>query len=150
MAQAPSQGNHAPVSTTSGTCGDFDRQDPDQQELSQLLGDLKHDPTLLGIIALGKDGVLRSLTADRDVVDAIGLTPGLITAFMARLPPHAREDFEGVDGSTTTREQRYNPDKSQLPKPLSEEKRAEALRTIEENKELFDKHRQRSKLGDGA
>ena len=54
--------------------------DPIQQEVTSILGSLKHDLSLMGVISLGKDGVLRSLTADRDVVDAIGLNPKQIVS----------------------------------------------------------------------
>ena len=50
----------------------------DQRELSKILKDMLHDPSLMGCFSLGKDGVFRSLTADRDVVDAVPLRPGLI------------------------------------------------------------------------
>ncbi|KAF2419892.1 hypothetical protein EJ08DRAFT_557720, partial [Tothia fuscella] len=92
----------------------------------------------LGIIDLASDGVLRSLTADRDIVDAVGLTPDQITAILAVLPGDP-EKFKDADGSKLTREEWYKPDKSILPAPLSEDDRVEARKLQEENVELFQK-----------
>jgi hypothetical protein len=55
--------------------------EPAQQELSAILKNLKQDLSLMDCMSLGKDGVMRSLTADREVIDAAGLRPDLITAF---------------------------------------------------------------------
>ncbi|KAK5659117.1 hypothetical protein OQA88_1207 [Cercophora sp. LCS_1] len=108
-------------------CGDWFRDDPDQAELSAILRSWKMDPD--GIISLGNDGVLRSLTADRDVIDAVGLRPGLIKAMHARVPPQARTVDEIVDGTKTPREQWFNPDKTLLPPPLKELQRQRAPTT---------------------
>lgn len=104
----------------------FNRQDPDQQEVTKILTGFRHDPTLLGCISLGKDGVLRSLTADRDVVDAAGLSPRLITALLDRMPLEYRDGFGEADGTKTSREQWFNPDKSMLPLPLTDEQKEAA------------------------
>lgn len=118
-------------------CGRFDREDPDQQEVSKILAHLKDDLSLLGIYALGKDGVLRSLTADRDVIDAAGLTPKLIKALQDRVPPDARGDLGDADGTKVPREEWFHPDKSLLPPPLSEEKREQARKRWEEDPEMY-------------
>jgi hypothetical protein len=55
-------------------------EDPIQQEVTSILRGLKHDLSLMGVLSLGKDGVLRSLTADRDIVDAVGLNPKQIVS----------------------------------------------------------------------
>jgi hypothetical protein len=47
----------------------YDTSDPLQKEVSRLLDTLQYD--LMGIIALGKDGIMRSLTADRKVLSAV-------------------------------------------------------------------------------
>ncbi len=39
----------------------------DQRELSEILRGIKHDPTLNGVLSMTRDGVLLSLTADREV-----------------------------------------------------------------------------------
>lgn len=49
----------------------YDVNNPHQQEFSRILKGFKHD--IMGIIALGKDGILRSLTADRRVLSAEAL-----------------------------------------------------------------------------
>jgi hypothetical protein len=104
----------------------FDREDPDQQKLSSILqGFRKDDPT--SCISLGQDGVLRNLTGDREVINAKGLSPELITAMQNRLPPTFHQDFEGVDGSKVPKEEWFSPDKSLLPEALTEEKKRKAI-----------------------
>jgi hypothetical protein len=56
------------------------RNDSDIQEIKSLIYGLKRgDP--LGMTWLSDDGVLHSLTGDRDVLDAVGLSPRQITAY---------------------------------------------------------------------
>jgi hypothetical protein len=62
--------------------------DPVQREVRTILRGLKHDLSLMGVLSLGKDGVLRSLTADRDVVDAIGLNPEQIVSIPNSIDIH--------------------------------------------------------------
>jgi hypothetical protein len=50
----------------------YDTSDPLQQEVTRILRSFKND--ILGITFLGNDGVLRSLTADRKVLSAEGLS----------------------------------------------------------------------------
>ncbi|KAI0147795.1 hypothetical protein GGR57DRAFT_244905 [Xylariaceae sp. FL1272] len=108
-------------------------QDPIQQELSAILKPMKQDP--LGVVSLGKDGILRSLTADRDVIDAAPLTSKHIAALHGRMPPGYINDaeWEGVDGTATPKEKWFNPDKGILPEPLSEEQKAKAKVRYEEH-----------------
>ncbi|KAG9496104.1 hypothetical protein J7337_012680 [Fusarium musae] len=91
-----------------------------QAELSDIWGKLEHHPSYDGVFTLGKDGILRSLGPDRDVHDAIPLSPQLIKALLDRLPfrPENEIDFRGVDGKNTPKEQWYHPDKGLLPPPL--------------------------------
>ncbi|KAM5347316.1 hypothetical protein ACJ41O_010321 [Fusarium nematophilum] len=121
----------------------------DQQELSRILKDVKHDPTLMGVVSLGRDGIFRSLTADRQVVDAIPLPPRLIKALLDRMPfdPQNEIDFRGVDGRNTPQEQWYNPDKDLLPRPyvVPEEKRKEVEARIEEAKKLMEERKNKPK-----
>lgn len=107
----------------------------DQEELSKILRILRDDPTLMGVISLGEDGVLRTLTADHDVVDAIALPPRLIKAMLDRLPfDQGMEDkFRGVDGTGISHEQWFHPDKALLPPPMSEETKEKTRKTLEEN-----------------
>jgi hypothetical protein len=105
---------------------------PDQQELSRILESFSLDP--MGGTSLGKDGILRSLTADRVVIDAVPLPPRLIKAHLDRfLYSKEKEDvFRGVDGMQTPRTQWFDPPRSLLPKPLSEKHKEEARKMIEE------------------
>ena len=78
----------------------FDRNHPDQQEITAILAKFNKDP--LSVISLGKDGVLRTLSADRAVLDAVGLSPRLVKAFLDRVPPDYRTltpELEDADGS---------------------------------------------------
>lgn len=50
----------------------WDTTDPLQQEVSRIMKSLPRD--LCGVLALGSDGVLRSVTADRKVLGAEGLS----------------------------------------------------------------------------
>jgi hypothetical protein len=117
---------------------------PDQQEISQVLRSLKLD--MEGIFHLGNDGVLRSLTADRAVIDAIPLPPNLIKAFLDRNPfDQELEDlYRGVDGTTVPRDQWFHPDPSLLDEPLTEEERVEEERQMAIDKELIRKAKEGS------
>ncbi|KAL3425145.1 hypothetical protein PVAG01_04426 [Phlyctema vagabunda] len=90
-----------------------------QRELSEILRGFKHDPRLNGILSMTRDGVLLSLTADRQVVDAVGLKPELVKAMLDRMPykPENETRFRGADGTKVPREQWFYPDKSDLPPP---------------------------------
>lgn len=54
----------------------YDTSDPLQQEVTRILRGFKND--IFGITFLGNDGVLRSLTADRKVLSAEGLSKPLL------------------------------------------------------------------------
>ena len=54
----------------------YDTSDPLQQEVTRVLKGFKND--IPGITFLGNDGVLRSLTADRKVLSAEGLSKPLL------------------------------------------------------------------------
>lgn len=101
--------------------------DPDRAralyDFETILHDIKEDPQ--GMISLGPDGVLRSWTPDRAVVDAVGLTPRLVKAYLDVLPYVAEEEarFRGVDGTKTPREQWYDPPAECRLPPLPEEYR---------------------------
>ncbi|KAL9621515.1 MAG: hypothetical protein Q9160_004045 [Pyrenula sp. 1 TL-2023] len=56
---------------------------PPQQSLTHILSSLASDPD--GCIVLGQDCVLRSLTARREVVDAVGLEPEMVKALGERM-----------------------------------------------------------------
>ncbi|KAK7894041.1 hypothetical protein LTR67_006742 [Exophiala xenobiotica] len=107
-----------------------------QQELGRIVKAFRIDP--MGGISLGKDGVLRSLTADRDVVDAMGLPPRLIKAYLdqSHYVKELEDEFRGVDGTKVPREQWFRSDRRLLPQPLSKEHKEEARRMMEENASL--------------
>jgi hypothetical protein len=121
---------------------DQPQQITNQKELSQILKGLKHDLTLNGVFSLGKDGVLRSLTADREVVDAVALRPELIKALLDRMPynPQAEIDYRGVDGTKVPQEKWFHPDRSLLPAPFNppEERRNLSPEELEKNRLMLE------------
>ena len=117
----------------------------DQQEVTAILAKFNKDP--LSITSLGKDGVLRTLSADRAVLDAVGLSPRLVRAFLDRVPPEYRAltpELEDVDGSKATEEELWHPDASLLPRPMSEEQKKKVMAQLEESQ------RQQAQVEDGA
>jgi hypothetical protein len=56
------------ATSSSSSCQNYDANDPLQMEISQLLKNLQYD--IMGVISLGKDGIMRSLTSDRRVLSA--------------------------------------------------------------------------------
>ena len=77
-------------------------------------------------LAMGPDGVLRTLTPDCDVIDAIGLPPRLIKAFLDRtaFDQEIQGMFRGADGTQVPQGQWWKPDPSLLPPPMTEEEKA--------------------------
>ncbi|KAL7935965.1 hypothetical protein V8C35DRAFT_296487 [Trichoderma chlorosporum] len=77
---------------------------------------MQRDPSGKGFMHLGKDGVLRTLSAEHKVVDAKGLNPGQIKQMLDSLPVTVdKEEFDGVDGTTLPEEQWYSPAAGILP-----------------------------------
>jgi hypothetical protein len=100
--------------------------------VTAILAKFNKDP--LSIISLGKDGVLRTLSADRAVLDAVGLSPRLVKAFLDRVPPEYRAltpELKDVDGSKATEEELWHPDASLLPRPMSEGQKKKALAQLD-------------------
>jgi arsenate reductase-like glutaredoxin family protein len=123
----------------------YDRNHPDQQEITAILAKFNKDP--LSVISLGTDGVLRTLSADRVVLDAVGLSPRLVKAFLDRVPPDYRAltpSLEDADGSKASYEELWHPDASLLPRPMSGEKKKAALARLEESQQ------QQAKVDDGG
>ncbi|KAF2029565.1 hypothetical protein EK21DRAFT_112775 [Setomelanomma holmii] len=114
-----------------------DVNDPFQKEISSMLKSFTYD--IMGILALGKDGIMRSLTADRKVLSAEAFRPELVKAFLQRFPKQYRklweQDIGDVDGTMTPREKWFAPDDGILPAPLPQEKLDEARNDDEERKE---------------
>jgi hypothetical protein len=104
-----------------------------QAELSDIWGTLEHHPSYNGVFSLGNDAILRSLGPDRDVHDAVPLSPHSIKALLDRLPfrPENEIDFRGVDGRNTPKEQWCHPDSGLLPPPLAQ---TEERRKLSESK----------------
>ncbi|KAJ4264490.1 hypothetical protein NW762_005690 [Fusarium torreyae] len=102
-----------------------------QVELCDILNKLEHHP----------NGILRSLGPDRDVHDAVPLSPHLIKALLDRMPfvPQNEIDYRGVDGRNTPKEQWFHPDRSLLPRPLAltdEERKVQESKADETRKLL--------------
>lgn len=96
---------------------------------------------------------MRSLTADREVVDAVALRPGLIKALLDRMPYRTQNeiDYHGVDGTNVPREQWFHPDRSLLPPPYTppEERRNPSAEQLEKNRQWLEERR-KDKASDGA
>ncbi|KAK6429065.1 hypothetical protein LTR95_014786 [Oleoguttula sp. CCFEE 5521] len=97
-----------------------EQRNRDQQELSRMFKQLPEGHR--GLLALGPDGVFRSLTGDREVVGAVGLQPTLIKALLDRGPlsQEAEDKYRGVDGTKVPVDRRWKPERSILPPALTE------------------------------
>lgn len=128
---------------------EYEDLDPAQKELEDILATMKHDPTGMGISHLGRDGIHRSLTADRDVVDAVPFPPPLIKAMLDRLPysEEAVKVFRGVDGTKTPKEQWYKPLPGTLPPPLEEKHRKEAKNGQEDYRKWYEERMKKAEAG---
>ncbi|KLO97152.1 uncharacterized protein LW93_3125 [Fusarium fujikuroi] len=128
---------------------EYEDLDPAQKELEDILATMKHDPTGMGISHLGRDGIHRSLTADRDVVDAVPFPPPLIKAMLDRLPysEEAVKVFRGVDGTKTPKEQWYKPLPGTLPPPLEEKHREEAKNGQEDYRKWYGERMKKVEAG---
>ncbi|QGI70925.1 hypothetical protein CEK27_003254 [Fusarium fujikuroi] len=128
---------------------EYEDLDPAQKELEDILATMKHDPTGMGISHLGRDGIHRSLTADRDVVDAVPFPPPLIKAMLDRLPysEEAFKVFRGVDGTKTPKEQWYKPLPGTLPPPLEEKHREEAKNGQEDYRKWYGERMKKVEAG---
>ncbi|UPL00196.1 hypothetical protein LCI18_011130 [Fusarium solani-melongenae] len=119
----------------------------DQLELGELLKNIKHDLTFHGVVSLGTDGIFRSLTADREVVDAVPFSPRQIKALLDRMPfnPENEAKFRGVDGRGVPQEQWFHPDKSLLPPPLAltDEQRRFGEANKENNRKMLEERANR-------
>jgi hypothetical protein len=121
---------------------------PDQRELQEIL-----ESSRAGIAErrlFGKDGVLRTVNLDLEVVNAIPLPTRLIKALLDRTPHNQElEDiWRGVDGTTVPREKWFHPDKGILPTPWTEQEKEEMRRYDEENKELLEERARKRERGE--
>lgn len=130
---------------------------PDQKELSNIIrildeGASGSDSTSIGPapVVMGTDGVLRTLTPDCDVIDAIGLPPRLIKAFLDRTTfDQGIEDmFRGADGTKVPQAQWWKPDPSLLPPPMTAEDKARVKKDNEGNKEIIQENIRKMRSGE--
>ncbi|KAF7128326.1 hypothetical protein CNMCM5793_002868 [Aspergillus hiratsukae] len=108
--------------------------------LPDFVNDMKRDPSRKGFTHLGKDGVLRTLSGNYEVLDARGLTPEQIQNILDRFPPERiqKEDFRGVDGTkVTSQEGLFHPAPGILPTKPDEEEAAERRRMVKESQEAY-------------
>lgn len=101
-------------------------------------------------MAIGRDGVLRSLNLDNEVVDAVGLPPHLIKAFIDRFPYNEEFEsrFQNSDGTLIPQEQWWAPDPSILPHPYTAERKEEMRREYEERKDVIEEMKERRSNGE--
>jgi hypothetical protein len=140
--------------TANDTCITHDSNDSIQKEVSQILKNFRYD--IMGVISLGKDGIMRSLTWDRQVLSAepfsnqlrvaliasvanTNTAPEQVGAFLLRFKGTSLEEWnktlENADGTKTPKEKWFQPDDDVLPPPLSREKWNEVKNGSEESKE---------------
>lgn len=121
---------------------------PDSKELSNIFRNLKSGPE--AAFVLGCDGVLQASTIDHDILDAIGLPPRLIKAFLDRdtFDPQMEDMYRGVDGTKVPQEQCWKPGPSLLPPPFAEEEKACFKKEIEENKEVIQENIRKRESGE--
>ncbi|KAJ5392437.1 hypothetical protein N7509_007927 [Penicillium cosmopolitanum] len=104
---------------------------------------MKRDASGGGFTHLGKDGVLRTISGNYEVLDARGLSPEQINGFLDVMPAELarREDFRDVDGTkVTTQEGLFNPAPGILPsKPGDNEQEDRARReAVEDNQAAYE------------
>jgi len=154
-----------PADTAKDNCTTHDvNDDPIQKEVSQILKNFRYD--IMGVLSLGKDGIMRSLTWDRKVLSAeafskqlrvalisrvanVRAAPEQVGAFLSRFRGTSLEEWnkalENADGTKTPKDKWFQPDGDVLPPPLSQERWNEVKNGSEESKE---KSRQLLKEGD--
>jgi hypothetical protein len=109
---------------------------------------MKHDPSGGGFTHLGKDGVLRTVSGEYEVLDASGLTPDQIKGFLDVMPLELgqKEDFRDVDGTkVTSHEALFHPAPGILPKK-PEEDEAEAVerrKLVKQNQEAYEQAKEK-------
>lgn len=109
-----------------------------QRDFTAVSRRLPIDP--LGGCCVGKDGVMRSVTASRQILDAVPLEPRLIKASLDRLVYNEKTEaeFRGVDGTKAPQEHWFKPPPGMLPPPLPKEQLEEARKFMEERGMSFD------------
>ncbi|SPQ20027.1 5f4ccfaa-9c53-41fb-b043-8d5b9a86b7f8 [Thermothielavioides terrestris] len=102
----------------------------DDKSLSDIRRSMKRDPDGQGISGLGYDGVLRTFDAERNVLDAVGLSPAQIREYYDGLP--LPERLRTADGRNVSRWDMFHPDAENVPKKFTEEEKARILARNEE------------------
>lgn len=115
---------------------------PIHEEVRNVLYHMEQDPTG-GMTVLGSDGVVRSFTDDSQVVDAVGLPPRLIKAFLDLQEWSAENEqvFRGVDGTNVSREQMFNPAEKDRALPVPEEYRIRGEEEKRKAREIYEARR---------
>lgn len=123
---------------------------PDQKELTNTIRNLYSGPDGTAPFVMGTDGVLRTLTPNYDIIDAIGLPPRLIKAYLDRslFDQEIEDMFRGADGTKVLQEQWWNPDPSLLPPPLTAEEKAWVKKNNKENKEIIQENLSKIESGE--
>ncbi|KAE8356846.1 hypothetical protein BDV28DRAFT_144760 [Aspergillus coremiiformis] len=100
---------------------------------------MKRDPSGRGFTHLGRDGVLRTISGDYEVVDARGLTPDQIQFFLDVMPIEGdRGAFRGVDGTTvTSHEGLFHPAPGIVPQKPDADEEMERRRVIEQSQTAY-------------
>ncbi|KAK6446268.1 hypothetical protein ACSS6W_005793 [Trichoderma asperelloides] len=103
--------------------------------------DMQRDPNG-GFTHLGRDGVLRTLSAEYQVIDARALNPEQIKQALDFLPTFTDKGFDDVDGTKVPEEQWYNPADGILPQKPTDEEREARQKAIKEANEarMHDKY----------
>ncbi|KXJ84684.1 hypothetical protein Micbo1qcDRAFT_170037 [Microdochium bolleyi] len=84
---------------------------------------------LRGLHALGRDGVLRSFDAERNIIDARVLTQAQVREYYADVPAELTPDWVlTVDGLDVSEWDMYHPAPEDISKKATEEDRAAARR----------------------
>lgn len=121
---------------------------PDRKEINSIVSKLHTVP--LSYLVLGRDGVLRSFSLENEVIDAVGLPPRLIKAFMDRFPYNEELEarFHNSDGTSVPQEQWWAPNPSILRQPFTTEQKDKARKELGENKDIIEKMKQKRKNGE--
>ncbi|KAK6824132.1 hypothetical protein RU639_004922 [Aspergillus parasiticus] len=139
-----------PAPPTTSRYGPDPNNHPDQKELSNIISKLNTGSDGPAPFVIGTDGVLRTLTQDSEVIDAIGLPPRLIKAFLDRTTYDQEHEamFRGADGTKVSQEQWWKPDPSLLPPPMTAEAKARVERINEENKDIIAENKRKMASGE--
>ncbi|KAJ5982398.1 hypothetical protein N7451_012498 [Penicillium sp. IBT 35674x] len=121
---------------------------PDQRELSAIVQKLHKPP--LSHLEIGTDGVLRSVNLEREVIDAIGLPPRLIKAFLDRFPYNEELEvrFRNSDGTLIPQEQWWAPDTSIVPHRFTTEQKDDMRRQYDEDKDIIEENMRKRANGE--